>query len=78
MKAENIMDVNQLTVENTMQQYGVQVLIHGHTHRPGLHQFTLRQQPAYRYVLGDWSDSAVIARIDESAEPELMTIRLRQ
>ena len=78
MKSEDIMDVNQQTVEDTMRHFGVHSLIHGHTHRPGRHDFMLDQQPAKRYVLGDWSDHAIIARLDQGREPELLTIQLRQ
>jgi len=53
-KDEAIMDVNQQTVLATLRQNKVQHLIHGHTHRPGFHQFDLDGQPAQRIVLGDW------------------------
>lgn len=54
LKPEAIMDVNQTTVEQQMQAHGVQILIHGHTHRPAIHDFTLDNQPVHRIVLGDW------------------------
>jgi len=54
LKPEQITDVNQQTVESTMRQNGVNKLVHGHTHRPAVHNFTLDQQPAARVVLGDW------------------------
>lgn len=53
-KDEAIMDVNQQTVLATMRQNNVQHLIHGHTHRPGIHNFDLDGQPAQRIVLADW------------------------
>ncbi len=53
-KPEEIMDVNQQTVENTMQKHNVDCLIHGHTHRPGEHEFTLNGAKYKRIVLGDW------------------------
>ena len=53
-KSMAIMDVNQEAVESLMRQYGVDTLIHGHTHLPAVHQFRLEQKPAWRYVLGDW------------------------
>jgi UDP-2,3-diacylglucosamine hydrolase len=53
-KPAEIMDVSQDTVMRTMNQYRVQTLIHGHTHRPGVHDFQLNNQPARRIVLGDW------------------------
>jgi UDP-2,3-diacylglucosamine pyrophosphatase LpxH len=53
-KAEEIMDVNQGTVEATMRRFGVHTLLHGHTHRPNVHRFELDGEPATRIVLGDW------------------------
>jgi UDP-2,3-diacylglucosamine hydrolase len=54
LKAEEIMDVNQQAVEDYLLEYGAQRLIHGHTHRPTLHQFELAGQQARRYVLAEW------------------------
>ena len=51
---EAIMDVNPQTVLSTMRQHKVRHLIHGHTHRPGIHNFELDGQPAQRIVLADW------------------------
>ncbi|MFZ5595144.1 MAG: UDP-2,3-diacylglucosamine diphosphatase [Pseudomonadota bacterium] len=53
-KAEEIMDVNPQAVERALHEHGVYHLIHGHTHRPGIHDFTLNGKPARRIVLGDW------------------------
>ena len=53
-KSEAIMDVNQLAVERAMRDTGVQRLIHGHTHRPAIHEFSLADKAAQRIVLGDW------------------------
>ena len=54
-KRAEIMDVNQSAVEDTMLRHGVRLLIHGHTHRPAEHTFTLGGQPATRFVLPEWS-----------------------
>jgi UDP-2,3-diacylglucosamine hydrolase len=51
-----IMDVTQEEVERKMRQHHVQLLIHGHTHRPAIHTFLLDQQPATRTVLGAWHE----------------------
>jgi UDP-2,3-diacylglucosamine hydrolase len=51
---DGIMDVTPSEVERVMQQAGVRHLIHGHTHRPAMHELTIQQQSAKRYVLGDW------------------------
>jgi len=53
-KAEYIMDVNQTAVEKALRENEVTRLIHGHTHRPAVHEFDLDNQEATRYVLGDW------------------------
>ena len=39
-----------------MEKYRVDTLIHGHTHRPDIHDVTLKQGSGKRYVLGDWTD----------------------
>ncbi len=53
-KAEEIMDVNQAEVERMFTRYPVQRLIHGHTHRPAIHELNLNGQQVQRIVLGDW------------------------
>lgn len=53
-KRKEIMDVNQSTVESAMREHGVNLLIHGHTHRPATHRFDLDNRTAERIVLGDW------------------------
>ena len=56
LKSADIMDVNQQTVERYMREHQVRRLIHGHTHRPALHEFKLDGTPAQRYVLEDWHE----------------------
>jgi UDP-2,3-diacylglucosamine hydrolase len=55
-KAADITDVNPAEVERVMRAQGVQHLIHGHTHRPAIHEWLLDGQPARRAVLGDWQE----------------------
>lgn len=57
MKAEDILDVSQDEVEKIMQAAGVDLLIHGHTHRPAHHSLEINEAPAERWVLGDWSST---------------------
>ncbi len=52
-KDQQITDANPEAIERFMQHYTAPALIHGHTHRPGIHQQALGK----RYVLGDWSDA---------------------
>lgn len=53
-KAIDIMDVNQGAVEQLMKQHNVDLLIHGHTHRPNTHHFDVNGKTLMRIVLGDW------------------------
>jgi UDP-2,3-diacylglucosamine hydrolase len=52
--APEIMDVNQDAVRAAFAAHGVDTLIHGHTHRPAVHELQLPAGPARRIVLGDW------------------------
>lgn len=65
-KQAQIMDVNPLAVRQTMQQYQVSLLIHGHTHRPAIHVIdTPSMRNAYRVVLGDWQPRPSYLEITE-------------
>ena len=50
-KADNIMDVTNGAVDAALAEAGVATLIHGHTHRPGIHDLGGGRR---RIVLGDW------------------------
>jgi UDP-2,3-diacylglucosamine hydrolase len=65
-KPEAIMDVNAEAVNALMQEYGVTQMIHGHTHRPAIHDFTLDDAPARRIVLGDWNQYGSVLSCDEN------------
>jgi UDP-2,3-diacylglucosamine hydrolase len=62
--AYEIMDVDQSTVERAMRACGVHTLIHGHTHRPGVHPFELDGKEFRRIVLGAWHDGGNWLRWD--------------
>jgi UDP-2,3-diacylglucosamine hydrolase len=62
-----IMDVNQAAVERALRDAGVTRMIHGHTHRPAIHDFTLDGKPAQRNVLGDWYEQGSVLRVDCSS-----------
>jgi len=53
-KPAGIMDAEEQEVMTRMRQAGVKRLIHGHTHRPAVHDFELDGEAARRTVLGDW------------------------
>jgi UDP-2,3-diacylglucosamine hydrolase len=63
--ASYIMDVNQQAVIDTLRRYPVDCLIHGHTHRPAIHDIEVDGRHATRIVLGDWYDQGSVLRWDE-------------
>lgn len=65
-KSLAIMDVNQQAVIEAMEKHRVQWLIHGHTHRPAVHQLTANDAPAWRAVLGAWHSEGSMIRVSES------------
>ena len=71
-KSEAIMDVNQQAVEDSMRKAGTSILIHGHTHRPGIHEFKVDGKNAKRIVLGDWYKDGNYLRINANEEFELV------
>ena len=64
-KETAIMDVNAQAVEKTMARHRVNVLIHGHTHRPAVHQLEVNGQRAERLVLGAWHTEGSMIRVSE-------------
>ena len=58
------MDVNQGTVDKTMRDESVEILVHGHTHRPAVHRFRLAGSDAQRIVLGEWYSQGSVLRSD--------------
>jgi UDP-2,3-diacylglucosamine hydrolase len=59
-KASAIMDVNSQAVAAVMSKHGVEVLVHGHTHRPNRHALAAGE----RIVLGDWHDLGWVLCLD--------------
>ncbi|HEY5654792.1 MAG TPA: UDP-2,3-diacylglucosamine diphosphatase [Woeseiaceae bacterium] len=64
--SEDIADVNQAAVESLMRELQTFTLLHGHTHRPAVHEFQVDGQAARRIVLGDWYEQGSVVRWDES------------
>ena len=60
------MDVNADAVVAAMRAHKVARLIHGHTHRPAIHDFTLDGVATQRIVLGDWYEQGSVLRLDAS------------
>ena len=72
-KSVEITDVTQLDVEKQMLNHQVSLLIHGHTHRPATHEFTLNGTNAKRIVLGDWYTQGSVLEIT----PDQMILKNR-
>lgn len=72
-KTGDIMDVNNDEVMRWFTQHNVARIIHGHTHRPGSHEYANNQQ---RWVLGDWYTQGSVLRLSATSGPELLTLNL--
>ena len=53
-KPADIMDVNEDAVRNAFRRHGVTRMVHGHTHRPGVHRLEVDGKRCERWVLPDW------------------------
>ena len=73
-KSMEIMDVNQDTVAAVMTGHNIHQLIHGHTHRPAIHEFKVNHQEMKRIVLGDWfNQGSVLVCNEKGCELESMS-----
>ncbi len=61
-----ITDVNVGAVESVLRDSGAVLMIHGHTHRPGIHRAPVDGTERTRVVLGAWHDAADVVRWDAS------------
>ena len=62
-KPNNIMDAADDAIAEVISRYAADALVHGHTHRPGIHPIG---EKAIRYVLGDWNRCGWLLRFDET------------
>ena len=60
------MDVNDQAVEAMFNENQVDLMIHGHTHRPAIHDIFFNGKNCQRIVLGDWYEQGSILRCDET------------
>ncbi|MFC3813819.1 UDP-2,3-diacylglucosamine diphosphatase [Lysobacter sp. GCM10012299] len=61
---ETITDVAPATVAGTFSRYGIDTMIHGHTHRPAMHELDVDGHACLRIVLGDWYDQGSVLRVN--------------
>lgn len=73
-KKPEIMDVDADAVTHSMREYGVDEIIHGHTHRPDIHDFMIDNKPAKRIVLGDWYNNELIL-VCRGKERKLLSVQ---
>ena len=63
---ETVTDVSPAAVEATFTRYGIDTMIHGHTHRPAMHDLHVAGKDCQRIVLGDWYTQGSVLRVDAS------------
>jgi UDP-2,3-diacylglucosamine hydrolase len=62
-----IMDINQTALEKLIVSNDYPPLfIHGHTHRPKVHELSINGHDCQRIVLGDWYDQGSCLRLDKN------------
>ena len=70
-KAENITDVVDESVLATLKENNCKTVIHGHTHRPGVHDLG---GGSSRWVMGDWERCAWIVKFQDELELSCVAI----
>jgi UDP-2,3-diacylglucosamine hydrolase len=68
-----VADVNEESVATAMRNAGTATLLHGHTHRPAIHPFSVDGRACTRIVLGDWYTQGSVLAWDASG-PELRSL----
>jgi UDP-2,3-diacylglucosamine hydrolase len=70
-KSLAIMDVNDRAVMDAFHRHQVSCMIHGHTHRPAIHEICENNQTYYRMVLGAWHERGSVIRFKPDVQFEL-------
>jgi UDP-2,3-diacylglucosamine hydrolase len=73
-KTLEIMDANPQAVVDAMRSHGTNLLIHGHTHRPAVHELDIDGKPAKRFVLAEWKTTGQVLRWQANGQWILDTI----
>lgn len=63
LKSQEIMDVTETEVIAELELHKSQLLIHGHTHRPKVHDIQANNKAAQRIVLGDWYEQGAWLKV---------------
>lgn len=65
LKPDDIMDVTESAVIEMLRTHDTRHMVHGHTHRPEVHDIDVDGAAAMRAVLGDWYDDGAVLIWDE-------------
>ncbi len=71
-KAEDIMDVNDAATRQLFVDNDIDLLIHGHTHRPAFHDIQINDKTVQRIVLGDWYDHGNYLRVLDTGQIDML------
>ena len=63
-----IMDVNITEVASFFDKHGIDLLIHGHTHKPNIHELDGKNSKLKRVVLGDWDKTGWCFYLDSTSQ----------
>ncbi|MAF83025.1 MAG: UDP-2,3-diacylglucosamine diphosphatase [Chromatiales bacterium] len=66
LKPEDIIDASPEAITDAFVEHRVSMMIHGHTHRPGIQNLEVFRKPRTRIILGDWYEQGSVLRWDES------------
>lgn len=72
-----IFDVTEEAVLAIMRYYNIQLLIHGHTHRPAIHSINVNGKTGKRIVLGAWDHEGYYLIYDENKKFELQSFPIK-
>jgi len=73
VKSLDIMDVTGSEVVRDLETYDCQLMIHGHTHRPNIHELSANNKAAQRIVLGDWYEQGAWLKVTPTTKTLLNT-----
>jgi UDP-2,3-diacylglucosamine hydrolase len=71
-KSNAIMDVNTEAILRAFNSKGVDTIVHGHTHRPATHRYSIDGSFFKRIVLPDWDAGQSVGQKPEIARGELL------
>ena len=74
--SNEITDVTSEEVLRIMHQMNVELLIHGHTHRPAIHDFLINKKPVKRIALGAWHKNGSAFRYFYNGKFELFSFKI--